>query len=761
MADSLAATLVRWRFPFSLALLMLCAWLVVGVGQPGFATDYRIFFDEDDPALQAYEKIEREFTKSYTLLYLVEAREGDLFTPRRLAALQDLTARVWRLPRILRVNSLSNYQHTHAEGDELWVEDLLDHPADFDPQQVARVRRIVMNEPELRGKLVSDDGRVSMVVATVRLDREQDAEKRQLVAQARELAGAFESDYPDLKLRLNGQLMVDHAIAEVAERDAVQVEFNMFLALIALITWFLRSVGGTVATMAVMLGSVAAAAGLTTLLYGDFNAINSSSLYIVLMLAILDSIHVLAAYYHRLAEGRNRREAMHDSLRKNLKALFLTTLTTSVGFASMNFSASPPFREFGTVTALGVWVALGLTLSVLPALVLLFPARGRSHPPVSGLVRRLQEWFPRRQGLYLPVGLVAVALLLPAALLNEADDRLIDAFYEDEPIRESAVFAEKHLAGYSFIDFMLPAGGAGGVTEPRYLAAVDDFVDWLERQPEILHVSSFTRVIKRLSRTMHGDDPAFYRIPDDRRETAEYLLVYESSVPPELDLQDSINIDKSALRVTAYVKSLSSRELIGLKGRADDYLNGVQAVHGHSASSPALMFAYTGQENVRSMLQGCVLVAAFICLTMIVAFRSVKLGVLCMIPNLMPAILAFGLCGLFIGEINMGAAMVFTMSLGIVVDDTIHFVVSYRRQRDSGSDPQQAVHESYSLVGRAIIITSLLLCIGFVIPILFAGLKMNVMFYSLALACVIGALLADLFFLPAMLVRIERAGARA
>lgn len=752
----LADLLLRWRYAFSILIFLFCAWTLTDVDELGFATDYRIFFDNDDPMLMANEEIEAEFTKSYTLIYLVEALQGDLITPGHLQALQELAGASWRLPYVDRVNSLSNYQHTTAEGDNLWVEDLLDEPGDYDARQLQRVRDIVLNEPEIVGQLISEDARVSMVLMYINLPQNADADKRELVRLARQLAADTEAAYPSLKLRLSGQLAMDHAIAEVAERDSVNVESRMFMVLLLLLAVLLRSVTGTAASLAVMLGSVAATAGFLNKAYGDFNAINLSALYIVVMLAILDAVHVLAAYYSRLTEGLNKQQAMRASLEKNLEALFITTLTTSVGFLAMNFSESPPFREFGTATAFGVWVALGLTLTLLPAIVLLLPARPRRNPPVTGPVRWLQGLFPRFQHWYIPVSALVLVVMVPAATLNESNDQLLEYFYPEEPVREAAEFAERHLAGASFLQFSLRSERAGGVSEPEFLHATDDFVSWLEQQPEVLHVSSFSKVIKRLNRTMHGDDPQWYRIPDDPRASAEYMLVYESNVPIELDLLDAVSVDKRALRVTAYLRELSSLELLGFNDRANRWLAGEQRFTETLSSSPALMFAYVGEANIDSMFKGGILAALFICLSMMVAFRSVKLGLLGMIPNLMPAVIAFGLCGLVVGEINLGAAMVFSMTLGIVVDDTVHFVVSYRRlRREHNAEPFAAVHDSYALVGRAVIITSLVLCIGFMVPVLFAGLKANVLMYGLTIVCVAAALITDLFLLPAMLVRMD------
>lgn len=755
--------LFRHRLWYALLSIVLCLVLMQRGGllsedsDIGFATDYRIFFDEDDPQRQAMEAIEQEFTKSYTLVYILEALDGDLITAERLQALQWLTDKSWRLEHVQRVNSLSNYQHTSADGDDLWVEDLFYEPADYDSEALQRVRDIALSEPELAGRLISHDAQVAPVIAQINIGADDNRGKEALMRDVRELAAEFEQRYPDILLRIHGQLAIDIGIAETAAADSAKVESLMFLVLLLLLAVLMRSVWAMLASFVVMLVTVTATLGFIGWVYGSFNAINLAAPYIALALSILDCVHVLSAYAKRLSEGMDKHSAMRASLAKNLEAMVLTTATTAIGFAATNLSDSPPFREYGTATAFGVVFALLTSLTILPLLMMWFPAKVGGTPPMNGFVRFLQRSFERSHERFRVLGFVVLGLMIPLALSNNTDDRILDAFGEDDPLHVNAAFLEERLSGYNTLEFSLHADGPGGVTSPEFLQEVDRFSTWLEAQAEVIHVSGFHRVIKRLNKSMNGDAPSAYRIPEDRRAAAEYVLVYESNVPEELDLNDSVNVDKSALRLLVYTRDTSTLNTLEFNQRSLAYLeeNG-EHIQAYSSASPAMMFAYVGINNIRSMLISSAMVAGFVCLCLIVAFRSVRFGLYCMIPNLMPAVIALGVCGLVLGEINMGASMVFGMSLGIVVDDTIHFIVSYRRHRAAGDSPMESVQQTYSLVGRAVLITSITLIVGMAIPALFAGMKINVVFYSLMVLCVFIALIADLLFLPALLLRIDK-----
>ena len=757
MWQRIADNLIHWRYVSSLLLLLVSAWLATSLGSFGFNADFRIFFDDDDPLLVAYENMEQEFTHSYTQIFILESDNSDLFNANNLAGIQWFNDQAWRLPFVSRVISIANHQHTTADGDDLWVEDLFDPYADKDQHYQQRIKNIVLAEPELKDRLINQAGNISLVIAYLNISEQQQDQKPQVMQASRDLAEQFTQRYPSMSIQVSGQLAVDANIVEIAERDAVNVELRMFLCLLLLLAFFLRSIAAVVAGLIIMLVSVIAATGFLGLVYTDFNGINMSTPYIVYMMAILDCVHILSAYFSRLNEGMDKFSAMKDSLAKNMEALFITSLTTAVGFLAMNFADSPPFREFGTATAFGVMFAFIASITLLPAFMLLLPAKKVARPPVSGLVIYCQSLFKRHGKKYLPIGWLVIAVMVPAALSNSTNHESMSAFHKDAPIRVATEYLDQELSGSELIDYLLRSSGPGNIVEPEFLRNVDQFSQWLEQQPEVLKVSGYHQIIKRLHKTMHGDDQQYYAIPDDRRAIAEYLLVYESSIPEELDLQDSINIDKSAVRVTAMMAAMSSQEVLAFNQRVLDKLAASSsAITDFESSSPPLMMAYVAQSNILSMLQGCLFVAGFVCLSMIIAFRSIRLGLLCMIPNLLPAIVAFGLCGLLIGEIDMGTAMIFSMTLGIVVDDTIHFVVSYRRQRLQGQSPAIAVDNTYSLVGRAIIITSLVLCIGYLIPVFTAELRMNVQMYALSVVCIATAMIADLFFLPSLLVKTDK-----
>ena len=321
------------------------------------------------------------------------------------------------------------------------------------------------------------------------------------------------------------------------------------------------------------------------------------------------------------------------------------------------------------------------------------------------------------------------------------------------PFRQDTEYAEKHLTGIYLLEFSLPAGSEGGITEPDYLRKVDAFAQWLRKQPEVMHVSVFTDIMKRLNKNLHGDDPAWYRLPDNRELAAQYLLLYEFSLPFGLDLNNQINVKKSATKLSATLHFLSSEELLALQKKAQDWLQRNAPELYMEAASPTLMFAHIGHRNIRAMLEGTFIALVLISVVLTLFLRSLRIGLLSLVPNLAPIGMGFGLWGLFVGQVGLAISVVGSMTIGIVVDDTVHFLSKYlRARREQGATPEEAVRYAFHTVGTALWVTTLVLMLGFGVLAL-SEFKLNGDMGLLTAVTIGLALLADFFFLPPLLMQ--------
>ncbi len=753
-----AGMVVRHRWAVLAVCVVLVALAASGLLQLSFTNSYRVFFDADNPELLALEAVENTYTKNDNVMFVIAPANGNVFTRDGLALVAELTERAWQLPYSNRVDSVTNFQYTYATGDELNVRDLVPDPKALDAAALAEVRAVALAEPLLVGNLVALDGRVTAVNVTVQLPRQDErAEIPAVVDAARALARELEAKHPGARVRLTGVLMMDIAFSEASLHDArtlVAISFTLIFALVGLM------VGGLVGALgtALVVGlAIATAMGLAGRLGYPVSPPIAAAPVILLTVGVANCVHVLESCLRGLARGLEREAALIEAIRVNFVPVFLASLTTVFGFLSFNFSDVPPLRQLGNIVAFGDLASYTLAMSLLPALLAVLPL----SPPRRSLLPhawmgRLAEFVIRRRRALL-LGLGAASLLLVANLpRNELNDVFIHYFDETIPFRADTDYTIENLTGLYHLHYALSAGETGGVAEPRFLADVDAFVVWLRTQPEVVHVASFSDVMKRLNRNMHGDDPDAYRLPASRELAAQYLLLYEMSLPYGLDLNNQIDVDKSALKLTVAVRTLSSSQAIAFNERAEAWLcQHAPAVKNGYGTGTIMMFSHIGERNIRSMLGGALVALVLISGILLLSLRSLKLGLLSLVPNLLPIALGFGLWGLIDGEIGLSLSVVASMTLGIIVDDTVHFLVKYRHaRRDLGAAPADALRHAYARSARAMLVTSLVLVAGFLV-LATSHFELNAGMGLLTAIVIAFAAIADLLLLGPLLLRLE------
>lgn len=746
------------------AVLAVAAIAAAGIPRLHFSNDFRTYFGPDNPDLLAFEELQATYAKSDNILFVVRPDDGEVFTRRTLDALATLTEQAWQLPYASRVDSITNFQHSRADGDDLTVGDLIEDGADLDREALAAKRAIALAEPALTGLLVSPGADTAGVNVVFQFPNESPSELPATVSGARALAAEIERDYPGLRVALSGIAMLNNAFSEAGKQDAATLMPVMFLVLALFMVVALRSVLASLVTFAVIALSATTALGAAGYLGIELGPVAVTAPTIIMTLAIADSVHILVSLLAAMRQGVDKATALRDSVRLNFVAVSITSLTTIVGFLSLNFADAPPFHDLGNITALGIAAALACSLTILPALITLLPirTRPRAADDDGALPRRLDRfalWLVRRHRRVLAVTAVIAAAAIGCLPLLELNDQWVRYFDERVEFRRDADFTDRHLTGLYLVEYSLPAGEPGGINDPRYLEVLDAFTAWLRQQPGVRHVRSYADVVKRLNQNLHGDDPGFYALPTERDHAAQYLLLYELSLPFGLDLTDRISVDKSATRVTATLGGdVTTRDTRALLDRAAAWFadNAPPAMH-PVPSGLGVMFAHISQRNIESMLKGNVLAVLLIAGILVLTLRSLGLGLLSLIPNTIPVLMTYGIWALVAGKVSMAAAMVSVTSLGIVVDDTVHFLTKYlRARRERGLDRAGALRHAFRTVGGAIVSTTVILTAGFLVLAL-STFRINFELGLLTAIALVLALATDFFLLPALLMWGSRA----
>jgi len=749
---------IRYRW-----LIILATLIIVGLAGSGgrfleFTSNYRVFFSHDNPQLQAFETLENTYNKQDNVLIVLAPENGDVFTASTLELVRDLTEKAWQTPFSTRVDSVTNFQHTEAEENDLLVADLLDLETEVSDDVINKIRGVALSEPLLAGRLVSPEAHVTGVNITIEYPRKNEAiEVPMVVDFVRGLADDIRTEHPDVDVYLTGVVMLNSAFMEASQNDWKALLPASFAIMLIALAVLLRGFSGTFATLLVILFSVLTAMGLGGHLGIPLTPPSASSPIVILTLAIASSVHILVSFYHQMHLGQQKRAAMEESLRINLQPVFLTSLTTAIGFLSMNFSEAPPFQHLGNLVAMGVAASFVYSVTFLPALMTLLPVRvHHGYDKKNNAMERLAEFVIRRRNpLFWGVGIV-ILVCVSFIPKNQLNDVFPHYFAESIQFRVDSNFIDENLGGMYRVNYSLNTHEAGGISEPEFQRHVDAFADWWRQQPETIHVNTITDIMRRLNKNMHGDDPGWYRLPDERNLAAQYLLLYEMSLPYGLDLNNQINVDKSATRVDVTIKTISTNEVLALEERASQWLrNNAPELAKTEGSSPTIMFSHIGSRNIRTMLSGTTIALVLISMILVVALRSVKIGLVSMIPNLAPAGMGFGLWGLTVGEVGLGLSVVTGMTLGIVVDDTVHFLSKYlRARREQGLNSEDAVRYAFKSVGTALWVTSVVLIAGFGV-LSFSAFQLNSDMGLLTAVIIALALAADFLFLPPLLMKIE------
>ncbi len=743
----------RWLVVLLAVLVMLAA----AAGMPGItvSSSYRVLFGKDNPHLLAFDELQDTYSASRSALIAISPREGTVFTRETLATIEELTEAAWQTPHSIRINSLTNYFHSEAVGDDLTIAPLVEGAASFSDAELDRVRTIALNEPELVGQLVAGDGRTAGLVISFALPEPEEPAWAEISDHLGDLLDEARAAHPDLAYFLTGNVILNQTFTDAAQ-DAEELVPIVFLVILVIAALLLRSVYTTLSIAVILVFIVLSTMGVAGWFGIMLTPVSASVPVIIMTVGVAHAIHIVTIALSGMRQGLERNAAVAKSLRDNLYPVFLTSATTSVGFLSLNTSNSPPFHVLGNLVALGVLFTFVYSVTLLPALLSLLPLRATpTRTEGTSVFDRLGDFVVAHRKLLLWSSILVVVVLATGVLRNELSDNWLHHFDDRYTFRTDTDFIIENLTGLDRLEYSLSSGREGGITDPEYLRTVDAFAQWYRAQPEVHHIQAFADIMKRINENMHGDDPAFYRIPDDPELAAQFLLLYEFSLPFGTDLNDRMDVAKSATRMTVVLENTSTRDHLDIDARARNWLQANASELAGAASGFTMISAHLSNQNIHSMLAGTILATGIISLILILVFRNVRIGLICLVPNFIPAVMAFGLWGYLVGQVGLGASVVTAIAIGIIVDDTIHFLTKYLKARRQGLPSPEAVLATFRTVGPALWATTTILTAGFLV-FASSGYEPSWALGLLVTITIVFALVADFLLLPPLLMAIDR-----
>lgn len=740
-------------------LLSLLVMLALAAGATRLIVvdvDFRNHFGESDPHLIALEQLEETYALSDAVLVAVAPHNGTIFTQETLVAIEELTEQLWRTPYATRVDSISNYTHSEGFEDELVVEQLIDEASSLSNTDIQRIMDIALGTEEVAGRFVSRDGRVAgLVVSIILPDDNRELAKREVTDYLYETVANAGEKYASIDYHLLGGLILNRVIGDALD-DETAILGPIALGTMLLVALVLtRSIWGTLAIMlmiATIIPSALGFAGWTGLrLFGESGA----ALFVLMAVTVAHSVHIIEGMARGLRQGMAKAEAAIHAVRVNMWPVFLTSFTTAIGFLSLNFVDMPPFRVMGNIVAFGSMCAFAFAVTLLPAFLSVLPFRARKmREDKQDFFDRLSRFVISYRTILLCFFGILTVFLVAGISKIELRENWLEVLDESYEFRQSADFLSENFPGVETYEYSLDSGREGAVTDIEYLEQVESFANWYREQPEFVHIFSIADIMKRLNKNLHGDNPEYYALPDDPELAAQYLLLYEFSLPVGRDLNNLIDHDRRATRVTVSVKSMSSKEKIDLDDRARAWLRQNVPSMETGATGISIVGSHSIQRNIENMLQGTFVAMAIVSLLLFAIFRSIRLGLVSLIPNFLPAAMAMGLWGYLVGEVGVPAAVVTAIAFGVIVDDTIHFMTKYTDSRKAGKLPSESVQIAFSSVGRALFTTTIVFGLGFMV-FGASGVVGNQVLGLLVGITVIIALVADFLFLPPLLMLLD------
>ena len=718
----------------------------------------RNHFKESDPYLVELEKFEETYAVSDSVLVVAAPQNDTIFTREAIVAIESLTDALWRTPNSVRVDSITNYLHSEGTDEGLIVEQLVDDAMSLDETRIERIREIALSTQEISGRFVSRDGRLAGMIVSFAIPEQDRSTTRVTVVDAlRDLVNEQRVANPEVDYYIYGEMLLNRAVRDALNKDMSTLAPIAFAMMALMAILFLRSVWCVLAVFTMLVVVVASSFGLAGWIGLMFYAESGAALFILMAIATAHSVHLIQGMRDGMLDGMERRLAITYSLQANLRPIFLTSLTTTIGFLSLNFSEMPPFRVMGNLVAVGSMVAFVFSVTLLPALLSMMPIRGSSK---KNSERQFSRWLGNfvisNRTLLLWVFVILCVLgLIGISRISLDDTNNATLLDKSNELRQSGDFISDNFGGLESFEYSMSSGRDGGITDIGYLNQVNSFADWLREQPEVSHVTAITDILKRINQNLHGDAIDSYALPTDSDLAAQYLLLYELSLPVGRDLNNLINFERSATRLTVLVKKMQVSEQIELDKRASTWLRENAPEMGAGATGVAIVGAYSVMRNIVNMLIGTGIAMLIVSLLLIFAFKSLRFGILSLIPNFLPAIIAMGIWGYVVGTVTIAASIVAAIAFAIVVDDTIHILSKYLKSRAEGKSPTDAIVPTFRFVGRPLLSTTLIFALAFFV-FGASGLSTNETLGVLVGTTIVVALIADFLLFPPLLIALDK-----
>ena len=754
-----AKLLIKYRYlSIGLVLIAVCL-LATGLTKLTFNPDLETYFPEGHPAVIRYNEIDDMFIPTDNLIIAVHSNEGTLFNGDSLKVIEELTKKSWTIPYSVRVDSLTNYSYVKSVNDDLIVEPFIEEAEKKSIEFFEKRENLVAGEDIIYKSLISEDKKTSVVSIIVDPPGpNKEDQNSELINYILGFIEPIKESNENLDIRLLGNPYLDYISPRIVKAEMPVVMPLMLLLIFLIVFLMIRSYVAVLATFVVILMSLIATFGSIGILGSPLNQMVTTIPILIITLALADCIHLFSIYFQNRVKGISSKESMEKSLEMNIQPLFLTTISTCIGFLCLNFIEVAPLRDFGNAVAIGIGFAFIFTIFFIAPIVSFFEVKTASKVTKQTRFSTSVGSFILKNGNKLIFSITSISFLILLCIpMNELDENPTQMYAEGfTSFSSDTLWLDEKLSVTFPVNF-LATNEEGQVSDPDFLKILDKFSVWLEEREQVNHVTSLANNMKNLNKSMHGDDPEWKKIPENADLSAQYLFFYEMSLPMGLDLNSSISQDRKSTKISATLKDMSANEFKEFNNEVLGYLqqNNLENMISEP-SSFRVIFTYMVEAIVNSLLYGLFIGILLITLIIGLFFRSYLLPALSIFPNILPIGMGFGLWGLFVGDVGFMVAVGMGSTLGVIVDFTVHFLSKYELARkEFKKSVEESVIYSFETVGFALIIMTVVLALGFSVLNLVTFIPIQD-FAKFSVICFIGGLIINFLFLPNLLMKFDK-----
>ena len=754
-----AKLLIKYRYlSIGLVLIVVCL-LATGLTKLTFNPDLETYFPEGHPAVIRYNEIDDMFIPTDNLIIAVHSNEGTLFNGDSLKVIEELTKKSWTIPYSVRVDSLTNYSYVKSVNDDLIVEPFIEEAEKKSIEFFEKRENLVAGEDIIYKSLISEDKKTSVVSIIVDPPGpNKEDQNTELINYILGFIEPIKESNENLDIRLLGNPYLDYISPRIVKAEMPVVMPLMLLLIFFIVFLMIRSYVAVLATFVVILMSLIATFGSIGILGSPLNQMVTTIPILIITLALADCIHLFSIYFQNRVKGISSKESMEKSLEMNIQPLFLTTISTCIGFLCLNFIEVAPLRDFGNAVAIGIGFAFIFTIFFIAPIVSFFEVKTASKVTKQTRFSTSVGSFILKNGNKLIFSITSISFLILLCIpMNELDENPTQMYAEGfTSFSSDTLWLDEKLSVTFPVNF-LATNEEGQVSDPDFLKILDKFSVWLEEREQVNHVTSLANNMKNLNKSMHGDDPEWKKIPENADLSAQYLFFYEMSLPMGLDLNSSISQDRKSTKISATLKDMSANEFKEFNNEVLGYLqqNNLENMISEP-SSFRVIFTYMVEAIVNSLLYGLFIGILLITLIIGLFFRSYLLPALSIFPNILPIGMGFGLWGLFVGDVGFMVAVGMGSTLGVIVDFTVHFLSKYELARkEFKKSVEESVIYSFETVGFALIIMTVVLALGFSVLNLVTFIPIQD-FAKFSVICFIGGLIINFLFLPNLLMKFDK-----